>query len=531
MPRSVGVPRHLIRFNSRTLPAISTDVAVIGSGIAGLRAALEAARFGRVTVVTKAGVTDCNTQYAQGGIAAAMRRGDSPRLHVQDTVAAGQGLCAADIVRLVVREGITRVKEIRAWGARFDSKGGEPDFTREGGHSRARILHAGGDATGRELERVLVEHAAANPNIQVLDHTFTVDLLTHRGACVGAIVFDARNGVRILYAHKIILATGGLGQLFRETTNPPVATGDGFALAHRAGAVLRDMEFVQFHPTTLYVAGATRSLISEAVRGEGGLLVDRNGLRFMPAYHPAAELAPRDVVSRSIIRQMKLTEDTNAYLDLTHLAPALVKSRFPTLWEQCREFHLEPTKDPIPVRPAAHYMVGGIRVDAAGRTSVTNLYACGEAASTGLHGANRLGSNSLLEGLVFGYRAGLDAGRSVGRREAPQPHLRYERRMDRSRFIDVEDARNSLTSLMWRQVGVERDARGLEDALHRIDFWTSYVLTTEFFSMSGWELQNMLVTARAIAVCALRRRETRGVHFRVDYPDRNDRSWKKSSAY
>lgn len=526
-----GVPRHLIRFNSRTLPALSTDVIVIGSGIAGLRAALEAARHGRVMILTKAGITDCNTQYAQGGIAAAMQRGDTPALHVKDTVSAGQGLCLPRMVDLVVREGIARVKEIGKWGARFDAKDGKLDFTREGGHSRARILHAGGDATGRELERVLVERVLAEANIQVHDHTFTVDLLTHKGACVGVIAFDGRNGVRLIYAHKVILSSGGLGQLFRETTNPMVATGDGFALAHRAGATLRDMEFVQFHPTTLYVAGATRSLISEAVRGEGALLRDRNGVRFMPALHPMAELAPRDVVARSIIRQMKLTEDTNAYLDVTHLKAATLRKRFPTLWEQCKEFHIDIARDPIPVRPAAHYMVGGVLVDALGRTSVPNLYACGEVASTGLHGANRLGSNSLLEGLVFGARAGADAARSCGKKEVLQPPLRYERGLDRSRFIDSEDVRNSLVSLMWRQVGVERDERGLTDALHRIGFWCSYVLTKEFFSMKGWELQNMLVTANAIATCALRRRETRGVHFRLDYPERNDKSWAKSSLF
>lgn len=531
MALAVGIPRNLIRFNSRTLPALSTDVIVVGSGIAGLRAALEASKFARVILVTKAGITDCNTQYAQGGIAAAMHKGDSPRLHVEDTVAAGQGLCDGKVVEVAVREGIERVKEIRAWGARFDVQHGAPDFTLEGGHSRARILHAGGDATGRELERVLVERALAAPNITIFDHTFTVDLLTHQKACAGVIAFDGRNGVRLLYSHKVILAAGGLGQLFRETTNPAVATGDGFALAHRAGAALRDMEFVQFHPTTLYVAGATRSLISEAVRGEGAYLRDRNGLRFMPGYHAKAELAPRDVVSRSIIRQMKLTEDTNAYLDVTHLPSATIKKRFPTLWDQCREFHIDIGKDMIPVRPAAHYMVGGVKVDLLGRTNVPNLYACGEAASTGLHGANRLGSNSLLEGLVFGTRCGADAGKTIGRKEVPQPPLRYERSLDRSRFIDVEDVRNSLTSLMWRQVGVERDARGLEDALQRIDFWCSYVLTKEFFSMSAWELQNMLITARAIAVCAQRRRETRGVHYRVDYPEKDDRKWGKSSVF
>jgi len=526
---AAAAPRYLIRFNSRTVPVLSTDVVVIGSGIAGLRAAIEASRFGRVIVVTKTGITDCNTQYAQGGIAAAMQRGDSPRYHVQDTVQAGQGLCDLRTVNLVVREGITRVKEIRAWGARFDLKGSQPDFTREGGHSRARILHAGGDATGRELERVLVERALASSSIQVLDHTFTIDLLTTREGCVGILAFDGRNGTRAIYAQKTILASGGLGQLYRETTNPEVATGDGFALAQRAGATLRDMEFVQFHPTTLYVAGATRSLISEAVRGEGALLRDRNGLRFMPAHHPSAELAPRDVVSRAIIRQMKLTEDTNAYLDVRHISPAAIKKRFPTLWEQCREFRIDIVKDMIPVRPACHYMVGGVKTDLLGRTDVANLYACGEVASTGLHGANRLGSNSLLEGLVFGARVGLDAGKGIGRRETPQPPLRHEREMDRSRFIDVEDVRNSLTSLMWRQVGVEREARGLEDALQKIDYWRSYVLTKEFFSMAAWELQDMLFTARAIAGCALRRRETRGVHFRLDYPDRVDPRWQKSS--
>ncbi|MBI3269325.1 MAG: L-aspartate oxidase [Planctomycetes bacterium] len=525
------VPRYLVRFSTRKLPRLLTDTLVIGSGVAGLRAAIEASRFGKVVVVTKTTAAECNTHYAQGGIAAALSPHDAIESHVADTLQAGQGICDRRIVRLVVARGIPSVREIIDWGARFDTRRGELHFTREGGHSMPRILHAGGDATGQELERALLEKVASVPQIQLLEKTFVVDLLTQNGACHGALLHDEAHGLRVLYAASTILASGGLGCVYRETTNPSVATGDGMACSLRAGATLQDMEFVQFHPTTLYVAGASRSLISEAVRGEGALLRDHGGKRFMPELHEQAELAPRDVVSRGIIRQMKLTGDTSAFLDLTHLPAERVRRRFPTLWELCATYGIDISKEPIPVRPSAHYMVGGVRINARAETRVAGLYACGEAASSGLHGANRLGSNSLLEGLVFGEIAGREAGRRL---RAIGPAAETPIACDRPSLkpppnTDLLDVKNSLRSLMWRSVGVEREDYGLREALSQIEFWYRYFLEREFERPEGWELGNLLTVANAITRAALARTETRGVHYRTDFPERDDARWTRHS--
>lgn len=522
----LALRRYLIRFDTRDLPLRWADVLVVGSGVAGLRAALEAAERGTVIVATKAAAEESNTRYAQGGIAAALHTAeDSWEKHAKDTVEVGGGLCGDEVVNTVCREGAEDVKELIKWGAAFDRRAdGELNFAQEGGHSLPRILHATGDATGMEVERVLLTRARANPRIRFLEHAFCLDLLTVDGECQGALVWDHSQGYQVVVARATVLASGGAGRVYRETTNPAVATGDGLAAAFRAGAVIEDMEFIQFHPTTLYVAGAARALVSEALRGEGARLVDRNGVRFMLAAHDLAELAPRDVVSRAIVKRMRETDDTSVYLDLTHLPGDATRARFPGIDRLCRSYGLDLTRDRIPVRPSAHYTIGGVAVDMNGATTVPRLFAAGEASCTMLHGANRLGSNSLLEGLVFGRRAGGAAASlaasTVGTvaRFAIDHRLEQQTRTD----IDIEDATSALRAVMWREVAIERDAPGLTRALERIRFWSSYILPSVFAGPRGWELQNMLTVAWLIASRALAREESRGAHHRLDHTKRDD---------
>jgi L-aspartate oxidase len=512
-------PRFLVPFELRRLPAVDTDILIVGSGSAALRAAIEAGRHGRsVQVVTKQQPTDCNSFYAQGGIAAAISDHDTPEAHIQDTLRVGCGLSDPAIVEVVVREGAERVRELLEWGAPFDRDGRRLSFGLEGGHSTARVLHRG-DETGAMLERELLKHL----HTRIVDNCFALDLVTSDGACWGAVVSHPKKGLLWIRARRTILATGGLGQIYRETTNPDVATGDGVAMAWRAGAELMDMEFMQFHPTTLYLAGASRALISEAVRGAGARLRDRKGRAFMKDYHAMAELAPRDVVSRSILKHMLSTHDTQVYLDTRHIK-GLAK-KFPGYARLCHRFDLDPTKDLIPVRPAAHYLVGGVRVDEWGRTSIPNLFACGEVAAAGFHGANRLASNSLLECLVFGKRAGAVAAQEA-HSSAPHFSVRSPGRRLFGTELDLEDIRNSLRNVMWFKVGIERDAEGLRYAIDSIDLWSRYVLDRVFDQPGGWELQNMLILGRLMATSALRRRESRGVHFRRDFPRTDDRRWR-----
>ena len=513
------IPRTLVPFDLKNLPRIDTDVLIIGSGSAALRAAAEAARTRRVLLVTKKGRTDSNSFHAQGGIAAAIAEHDTPEAHIQDTLKVGCGLSYQGMVELVVREGADRVRELLEWGASFDRSGKRLSFAREGGHSAARILHRG-DETGAMLELELLRHVKKT----ILEDCFVVDLVTHRGSCWGAVASHPRRGLTWLRAARTVLATGGLGQIYRETTNPSVATGDGVAMAWRAGAEVMDMEFIQFHPTALYLAGAPRSLVSEAVRGAGAVLRDGDGRAFMKDYHPKKDLAPRDVVSRAIVKQISLRPQAQVYLDARRVKR--ISSEFPGLAKLCRKFGLDPKRDLIPVRPAAHYMIGGVRVDEWGRTSVQNLFACGECAAAGFHGANRLASNSLLECLVFGKRAGGVAAEEAG---VPVPRFgaRFARRSGRAAELDLEDIRNSLRSVLWRNVGIERDAVGLRYAIDSIDFWSGYVLDRVFDGAEGWELQNMLILGRLIAGAALRRGESRGVHYRRDHPRSDDRKWRK----
>ncbi|MEO6810946.1 MAG: L-aspartate oxidase [Isosphaeraceae bacterium] len=514
--------RHLVAFDPQDLPHHFTDVLIIGGGLAGTRVALGLTDDVRALIVTKDEVRESNSAYAQGGIAGVLDPEDRFDDHIADTLAAGKGLCDPEVVAAVVREAPERINELIHWGTHFDEVDGNVALTREGGHSHARIVHALGDATGREVMRAVINQVRNRPNVRIWQNSITLDLLTLDGRCRGALVWDRRRGLSLIWARAVVLATGGAGQLYRETTNPSIATADGHALAYRAGAELRDMEFMQFHPTVLYIAGSSRHLLTEALRGEGAYLRDRNGHRFMPEAHPLAELAPRDDVSRAITARMALTQHPCVYLDLSHLDPAYIRKRFPGINALCRTFDLDFTRDPIPVRPGAHYMVGGVTVDLHGRTTIPGLWAAGEVTSTGLHGANRLASNSLLEGLVYGARAAEDVLaqlQSEGPRPLEVPLITGEPESNNRERLDLADIRESLRALMWRNVGIIRDARGLAEAAEQVDFWCRYALGQVFDDPAGWTLQNMLVVARLMISAAAAREESRGVHTRLDFPE------------
>jgi L-aspartate oxidase len=525
--RQPEIRRYLTGIDTTTTQQVFTDCLVIGAGIAGLRAALEAAESGSVMLVCKGTFSDSNTWNAQGGIASVLADEDSFESHIQDTLKTGCGLCDRSVVERIVKEGPALIHQLDAWGTMFDRVDGRMDISREGGHSFARIIHARGDSTGRGIAEALIRKVRQTPGIHVVENFFTVDLLTdpdHR--CIGAIGLKPSGSLQIIWAGATILATGGAGRLYRETTNPDCATADGHAMAYRAGAILRDMEFMQFHPTTLYIAGASRALVTETLRGEGAILRDCGGEAFMKAYHPSAELAPRDIVSRAILDRMLKTKTTHVYLDIRHFDKVHFQRRFPLISELCESFDIDVAADMIPVRPSAHYMIGGVKTDLHAATSVPGLFACGEASSTGLHGANRLGSNSLLEGLVYGKLAGQSAAAWVR-----SGHRAEYRRMavdiplsDRSR-LDAEDVRNALRALMWRNVGITRQAQPLVEAQEIIRFWQRYVMDKVFTAPFGWECQNMLTVALLMTQSALQRQESRGVHFRQDFADRDDNAF------
>ncbi len=551
--------RYLIPFRSVLLPQIFTDVLVIGAGVAGLRAALAASEYADVIVACKGDLSGSNTWMAQGGIAAVLDRNgadqgqslettdaehDSWTAHITDTLNAGAGLCDESMVRRVVEAAPARIAELLKWGMRFDTKAGPTTPTadlalgREGGHTFARILHAHGDATGRELMRTLHQRVGDQDRVRLFDQCFVLDLLTvdappshggkdaaaPAGRCVGAITHHPKYGLQVIWAGATILASGGCGQVYRESTNPPEATGDGLAMAYRAGARLADMAFVQFHPTTLYIAGAARSLISEAVRGEGAVLIDRNHHRFMPEYDSQADLAPRDIVSRAILAQMAKTHFSHVYLDCRPIGRDRFAQRFPGIYSVLQKFGMDPGQTPIPVHPSAHYMVGGVHTDEQGRTGVDGLYACGEAASTGLNGANRLASNSLLEGLVLGQITGSVCREAMENKTAngepqgrPVKIVSDIRPSDRSE-LDLADVRSSLRSVMWRHVGIEREGDRLAEVMEMFEFWSRYTLDKIFDERAGWEVQNMLLVGALITRSAQWRCESRGTHYRNDHP-------------
>jgi len=497
------------------------DALVVGSGIAGLRAAIAMAAAGaRVAVLTKDGPTDSSTDKAQGGIAAALSDDDEVALHYQDTILAGDGLCHEGAAQVLVEEGPGRALELIDWGARFDHEGARLALAREGAHSKRRILRAQGDSTGREIVRALVEAARRHESILLVPHMFSVDLIVQGGRCVGLLAIDERDLQPATFlARAVVLATGGAGQVYRETTNPPQATGDGIAMAYRAGAEVMDLEFVQFHPTALCLPGVPRFLLSEAMRGEGGRLVNAAGERFMTAADTRAELAPRDVVTRAIVAEMRRTGASCVYLEMTHLDGDFVRGRFPTIAATCARHGLDIGRDRIPVTPCAHYLMGGVKTDLWGRTSIPGLYAAGEVACTGVHGANRLASNSLLEGLVFGARAG-----EVVRADGGVPAPAGLPLQGADRILAVPAARvgatlETLRGEMWDDVGILRDGAGLGRAIAAI-LDLERALAPGALTRAGLESRNLLFVGRLIAESALRREESRGAHFRTDFPVR-----------
>ncbi len=514
--------RYLIPFRSTLLPQIFTDVLVVGGGVAGLRAGVAAAEHGaEVIVLSKTDLSQTNTAWAQGGIASVMERGDSFGAHIADTLTAGAGLCDAPVVRRVVEDGPARVRECLAWGMELDrAADGSLSVGREGGHSARRVYHAGGDATGAELERCLAERARGLAGVRLFEQCFLLDFVTANGEpgsrVLGAITHHPRFGLQMIWARATVLASGGAGVVFRETTNPHAATGDGLAAAYRAGVEVADMGFMQFHPTVLYLPGAARSLISEAVRGEGAHLLDSSGRRFMVEVHELAELAPRDVVSQAIVRQIARQGGQHVTLDCRHIED--FAGRFPGITALLARFDLDPAQHLIPVHPAAHYTVGGARADETGRTNLPGLFAVGEVSCSGLHGANRLASNSLLEGLVLGAIAGETAA-SNGEALGKPAKIVSDIRPSVHGEIDLLDVRSSLRSAMWRNVGIERTGSKLRDAVEMFDFWGRYTLDKIFDEPAGWETQNMLLVGALMARSALWREESRGCHARDDFPE------------
>ena len=496
------------------------DFLVIGSGVAGLRAAIELSRHGRVLILAKGHPLESSSSYAQGGVAVALSEEDDVAIHLTDTLDAGRGLCRLQAVRVLVEEGPDRIQELITWGAKFDKVGGKFAFAKEAAHSRSRILRARGDATGNEMVKVLIAQARRHKQIKWLDHHFTVDLVMVNGVCCGALVLDEVTGIRkVLPALAIVLATGGAGQVYARTTNPPNATGDGMAMAFRAGAALEDMEFVQFHPTALYLPSSPPFLLSEAIRGEGGRLRNIKGELFMHRYHPAGELAPRDIVARAIWSEMAATRARHVYLDVTHLSASFIKRRFPTIYSTCLRYDIDITEEWTPVSPSAHYMMGGVWTDPTGGTSLPGLFAAGEVACSGVHGANRLASNSLLEGLVFGARAALAAAAFAERTvTSPLPSARELDGGPLCRLNDAEKLRSSLRRIMWAKVGLMRTGDSLASATAQLSRWNRTV-DRPFGTRLDLEVKNMLQVAKCVAEAALWRENSVGAHFRADYPD------------
>ncbi|MEJ7863397.1 MAG: L-aspartate oxidase [Pyrinomonadaceae bacterium] len=503
--------------------SLETDFIVIGSGVAGLRASIELAKTGaRVTVLTKDKAQESNTEYAQGGVAVVLSDDDNAELHEEDTLIAGAGLCDAEAVEILVSEGTKYIQELIRWGTEFDREGGKLVFTQEAAHSRRRILHAHGDSTGKEIVRALIARARQEKTIVLMPFANTESLIIEDERCVGVCFLDPiLKAPREIFAKAVILCTGGAGQLFLHTTNPTVATGDGMAMAYSAGAEMADMEFVQFHPTALNLENAPRFLLSEAMRGEGGILRNAQSEKFMSRYDERLELAPRDIVSRSVVAEMRRTGTRTVYLDMTALDEDFLKTRFPKIYETCQLHALNITKDLLPVSPASHYIMGGVRTDLHGRTTVAGLYAAGEVACTGVHGANRLASNSLLEGLVFGARAGEAAIEDNSKFKIQ--NSKFENRQPESGTLNLESGiatavRKRVKRLMWERVGILRDKDSLKRALREFEQISQANL--------GTSSRNFVTLAKLIATAALWREESRGGHFRTDFSERNDEQWR-----
>ena len=494
--------------------SLQTDFIVIGSGVAGLRAAIELAQSGAdATVLTKDRASESNTEYAQGGVAVVLSDDDNAELHEEDTLVAGAGLCDPQAVETLVNEGTKYIKQLIDWGTEFDREGGKLVFTREAAHSRRRILHAHGDSTGAEIVRALMARAGREKTINLVPFASTESLIVHDGRCVGVRFLDpVLRAPREIYAKAVIMCTGGAGQLYLHTTNPPVATGDGMAMAYFAGAEMADMEFIQFHPTALNLENAPRFLLSEAMRGEGGILKNKYGERFMPRYDGRAELAPRDIVSRSIVAEMRRTGTRTVFLDMRARGEAFLKERFPKIYETCKFYGLNIARDRLPVSPASHYCMGGIRTDLCGRSTVAGLYAAGEVTCTGVHGANRLASNSLLEGLVFGARAGEAARADNSKFQISN----FRSETPTSEISSLESGistavKKRIKRLMWERVGIIRDRDSLARALKEFE-------QIEKANLSA-SSRNFVTLAKLVATAALWREESRGGHFRTDFPE------------
>ena len=493
---------------------MDVDFLVVGAGVAGLRAAIELSEAGTVLIVAKDTLRESSSEYAQGGIAVALSDDDEVSLHEQDTLYAGDGLCDREAVHTLVEEGPAAIVELIDWGAQFDRHGAHLAFTREAAHSRNRILHSHGDSTGREIARTLYRKAASLPNVRFQSFAATTDLLlSNRGEVIGAEVYDeARRAYTEIHARAVLLATGGLGRVYTDTTNPDVATGDGVAMAYRAGACIGNIEFVQFHPTALYVEGAPRFLLSEALRGEGAVLVNTLGERFMPRYHELADLAPRDVVSRAVTAELRRTESTHVFLDLTSRDPAFIRERFPRIYQTCLTYGVDIAIQLAPVRPAAHYAMGGIKTDLEGRTNLPRLFAAGETACTGVHGANRLASNSLLEGVVFGARAG-----ALMRKTDAAPFTSADREL----ALFPRSTEAELRTIATNDCGILRDRESLENAALKLQSIACTPLAEP--TLEDYTLRSLHTVALLIARCALWREESRGGHYRTDYPQKDPR--------
>ena len=522
-----STPTNPLSLQRNLMARTDYDYIIIGSGIAGLNTALLAREHGATVILTKGRVDDCNTRYAQGGIAAAIGTGDTPGLHMQDTLTAGAGLCDREAVEVLTSEGPQRVANLIQWGVPFDTMHGEISLGMEGAHSRPRILHAGGDATGQHIELALAARVAES-DIKVLEYTLATRLVIEDGRAVAVETLNSKTGQCETYSARIIVVgTGGAGQLYKYTTNPEVATGDGVALGFRAGARVMDMEFYQFHPTALSLEGAPTFLMSEAMRGEGAVLRDREGNAFMSVYHPMADLAPRDVVSRAIASQMDKTDGGTVYLDISHLPADVVQNRFPTIYHFCLNYDLDITKEPAPVAPAAHYMMGGIKIDTWGRTNVPGLYACGEAACSAVHGANRLASNSLLDTLVFARRlVSSSLGQAPAEVQSEEENMLLKRLPERTSVCANMPAPGleNLQDLTWRNAGINRNGSRLLLSARILNLWQRTMPPPE--DRASWELSNMVLLARLMVESALLRQESRGSHFRQDFPDTRP-EWEK----
>ena len=508
---------------------MKSDVLVIGSGIAGLSFALKASKLGDVVVITKDKAKESNTFYAQGGLAAVFGKDDSFKLHIKDTLRAGDGLCNKKAVEVLVKNAPKEIRWLEKIGVKFD-RNGNPSLSKEAVHSKSRIVHAG-DITGREVENKLIENIKKNKKIKLLHHCMAIDLIVDKSKCLGSAVLDTKNNkITEIFSKAVVLATGGIGRVYANTCNPDIATGDGIAIAYNAGAALQDMEFMQFHPTGMYKSDPT-FLISETLRGEGGVLKNKHGKQYMSGYHRDGDLAPRDVVSKFSLIEMRKTKTKCVYLDVTELNSGYLRKRFPNIYRECLKYGIDLTKKPIPVAPTAHYICGGVKIDLNGSTNLKNLYSIGETSCSGLHGADRLASNSLTDGLVFGARLADQLKKAIKKERTNIKKINNKLKINRKNDKKTKLLKNKLRKLMWDKVGIIRNKKSLISALQNIEIIEKNTnkLLDKGVNKEALELRNMAIVGKLIAKSALSRKESRGTHFVDEYPVRNDKSWLKHS--